>query len=216
MAMDNETWTAGLKMLSDKDPDNQFLDDLVNGGLTYVNSHILSAQLQGLANKKQADKPQPDDVVTIPPISKKDANDSILNDLHFQKIRLFSKRAILSNSFHKQNSDADRCVVSVRITDIQQAIKGINESVRQYKASGKIPDQYNDKFPIPVSDLEKYKLSQSLIQRISHKKAHIKRISKDKTLDQDTRSHRMERADKKLKELMTYKKHVNEAIDQKD
>ena len=208
--MDRLTYDAAIDMLRDKDPGNAMLPELA-GNYTFVNTKYLQAALKKLdlasadagilEKKKKVRKPE---------------SNPILRDLFQQRSKVFGKRSKASNQFHICETDEERAAVSDDIQVLQKEWARLSGSIATYEDTGQLP-QTAKKYPVPRSEVERFRLRNTLRSQCSNKRAAIKKKATALTKTTDKKKQiklqlQLDKAEAKLKDLETHLAYVDAAI----
>lgn len=197
--MDELTYCAGLELLKERAPDNVWIKELSENGFSFINAKYLEHELNKLPRLESTSKP------------KRIRKDSFTRDLRKKRISLFGIRSKLSNKFHSVDSDDKRSEISTQIKVVQDQIKKIGDDLNTYLDSGKKPNQYNSKYPVPESDIEKLRKRLSLRSSISRKKSELKKLHEECNNGIDVKM-KINKFQESLSELQTHLHYVEESL----
>lgn len=89
------------------------------------------------------------------------------DSLFGRKGHLYSRRAVLSNSFHDAKSDRERADISMQIHSIQEELREVTRAIDIFKRTGKLPKTtIRDKY-IPVDGRSRERKLRSVRTSIS-------------------------------------------------
>lgn len=120
--------------------------------------------------------------------------------LFTQKSRLYSRRAVLSNSFHDAKTDAERADISRQIGAIQTEIIEVRRAIDQFKQTGKAPIEVIRRSHIPASGRAQQKKIQSIRSSISRYK---------KLIRTETDQEKIKRYERKVDNLIGLKRELS-------
>lgn len=147
------------------------------------------------------------------------SSDAIMDRFYTELNKEFTKRAKLSNSFHKliytdadgmmtMTHESDAKNIVVEIETVQAAIADLLHRMRTYETTKELlpPSVSDDTFTIPTDPIELMKKQSSLRSNLSRAKSEIKKVSKKHNAD------KWLKVNENIQRLTVELEYVNKAI----
>lgn len=208
--MTSENYFAAIGQIEAYDDRNPLLPSLRKGHNALNEVRVISI-LQKMSTQR-IEQEQKEKEAEQEEVMMMDSDDENLKMLFVQKSNLFVSRAKFSNRLHECENDHQRSEVIDNILQVQREIEDIFEAIRQYRATGVMPDEGTE-FRIPTDGLALARLQNTLRASISRKRAEIKELLERE--QNTTNQNKIDKADKALKSYELHLKHVSKEIERR-
>lgn len=191
-------YTTALETLQRVEPDHNMLK-VLSSGYSPINVLYLQSAMKEVSFLKAE------------PVT--EVVDDTEEQFHIEKRQLYGLRAKLSNKFHLCVTDKQRAEISIAIQRVQADIRDVNVNLRYYRKHGEpMPENTDEKYPVPDDGLELGKKLNSIRASISRYRRKVKELESQNQDDANNAELSNVRAklDNKLKHLEYVEKAIKD------